>query len=301
MGETYFDMLGLSLDANDSQIGQAYRKRKAELQRNPERLRQVEEAYRILANPINRRNYLLALRSGDSDQSASVNPRTDSAANLPPPPTAHAAHGRNGGGLPDAGAARRVEAGPVARGRPTRQPTELYESTRGPEPAAPAAAPEQGRGRRARQPTELNDNNPGDMPAEPSQADRMDVTVERSRIPDEATRIARVRTIPETPVPRVQVVYQGRTEVFELQLGVNWVGRPSKSMPAPTVPLPDPERYISRQHARIFVEGSTCFITDTSDNGTQLNGKWLPKGQPHRLKDGDVITVEGRELTIRLP
>jgi predicted component of type VI protein secretion system len=40
-------------------------------------------------------------------------------------------------------------------------------------------------------------------------------------------------------------------------------------------------------------------ITDTSENGTQLNGKWLPKGQPHRLKEGDAITIEGRELTIR--
>jgi hypothetical protein len=278
-------VLGLPLDANDSQIGQAYRKRKIESLRNADRLSQIEEAYHTLAKPNSRRNYLKALRSGELEQQtggtqapsspSSTHAGEDIGSGLPRPPVSR----RNNAETRDPGLdlskrTNGAKSGPLARGRPARQPTELVDSHDAAqiEPIHnPDAAARSG-----------SDN---------------------AKASDDATRIARVEKGDATqandrPV-RLQVVYQGKTEMYELCLGVNWIGRPSRSVPPPAVPLPDPECYISRQHARVFVEGSMCMITDTSENGTQLNGKWLPKGQPHRLKDGDVITIEGRELTIR--
>jgi hypothetical protein len=183
------------------------------------------------------------------------------------------------------------------RPRPIRQPTEILDPSRESTPASSVPPQDPGatvRSRPSLQPTEIYDFGQSTAPVERAQNDES---------LDDATRIARMATgaaPADLRTPRVQVVYQGRTDVYELQFGMNWIGRPSKSVPPPSVPLPDPDRYISRQHARVFIEGSTCTITDTSDNGTQLNGKWLPKGQPCRLKDGDIITIEGRELTIRL-
>jgi hypothetical protein len=304
MVETYYDILGLPWDANDSQIGQAYRKRKAELQRNPDRLRLVEEAYNTLANPIKRRDYLQALRDRPpqvhNGQNGSLN-QTKSV-----PVTSHAAP-------PASNSTGHALSEPPAR-RARRQPTELYEPPPLPEPSAPAAAPEPAAPvAPALPPTEIieypsNEHTRSAPPVERAglqttdpELPVMDIT-QTDLLQDDATRIARLDPQAARRMqPQVQVIYQGKTDIYVLEVGVNWIGRPSKSVPPPTVPLPDPERYISRQHARIFVEGDTCMITDTSDNGTQLNGKWLTKGQPHRLKDGDVVSIEGRELTIRLP
>ena len=107
MGETYYEVLGLPLDANDSQIGQAYRKRKIESLRNADRLRQIEEAYRTLADPISRRNYLKALRSGELEQqtggtyipSSPTDTGEDNGSGLPRPPVSR----RNGGETRDPG------------------------------------------------------------------------------------------------------------------------------------------------------------------------------------------------------
>jgi len=57
----YYEILGLSYTATDSQIGEVYRRLKIETEGNPERLRQIEEAYAILANPIRRKKYLASL------------------------------------------------------------------------------------------------------------------------------------------------------------------------------------------------------------------------------------------------
>jgi curved DNA-binding protein CbpA len=277
MGETYYEVLGLPLDANDSQIGQAYRKRKIESLRNADRLRQIEEAYHTLANPISRRNYLKALRSGELEQQTGGTYTPSS-----PPYTG----GDNGNGVPRA---------PVS-GR-------IIGETRDPSGDLPKRATS-ARGRPARQPTELVDSHDAARSEPMHKPDAGSRTgMDNGKASDDATRIARVdkgnaTQANDRPV-RLQVAYQGKTDTYELCLGVSWIGRPSKTMSSLAVPLPDPECYISRQHARVFVEGTMCMITDTSENGTQLNGKWLPKGQPHRLKDGDVITIEGRELTIR--
>jgi pSer/pThr/pTyr-binding forkhead associated (FHA) protein len=100
--------------------------------------------------------------------------------------------------------------------------------------------------------------------------------------------------------PTVQVAHQGQSRIYPLQEGNNWIGRPARNDAPPAVPLPDPERFVSRKHARIFVDGAAWTITDNSENGTLLNGKRLRRGQPSRLKDGDVVVIEGRQLTIAL-
>ena len=99
-------------------------------------------------------------------------------------------------------------------------------------------------------------------------------------------------------IVRVEVAYEGHVEMFELPNGTHWIGHSSKHDP-PALPLPDPNGFISRRHARIVLDGTTWTVTDTSVNGTQLNGKPLRNGQPYRLKDGDVLMIEGRTLTFR--
>lgn len=281
MGETYYEVLGLSPDASDSQIGHAYRQRKMESRRNESRLRQIEEAYRILANPISRRNYLQALRSGDLEQrkDGTQQPFSSPQAEEPdhsglPAPRASRGHVVETRG-PDVDSSRRTTGGRAGASRPVRQPTELVDSH-------DAAS--------------IDSIHNADAVARAGASN--------GKGSDDATRVTRLEKdsaaqAQDRPV-RMQVVYQGKTELYDLNLGVNWIGRPTLNVSPPVVPLQDPECYISRQHARVFVEGTMCMITDTSQNGTQLNGKWLPKGQPHRLKDGDVITIEGRVLTIRL-
>lgn len=52
------------------------------------------------------------------------------------------------------------------------------------------------------------------------------------------------------------------------------------------------KRGVSRQHARIFVQGSQFFIEDlNSTNYTHVNQRRLAPGQPYPLNDGDAVWV----------
>lgn len=52
------------------------------------------------------------------------------------------------------------------------------------------------------------------------------------------------------------------------------------------------QQAVSRNHARISQEGTLFFLEDLgSAYGTQINGKPLPKGEKHRLRNGDVIAI----------
>jgi pSer/pThr/pTyr-binding forkhead associated (FHA) protein len=52
------------------------------------------------------------------------------------------------------------------------------------------------------------------------------------------------------------------------------------------------QQAVSRNHARISQEGNLFFLEDLgSAYGTQINGKPLPKGEKHRLRNGDVIVI----------
>jgi pSer/pThr/pTyr-binding forkhead associated (FHA) protein len=57
------------------------------------------------------------------------------------------------------------------------------------------------------------------------------------------------------------------------------------------------ERGISRQHARIFAEGTQILIEDLgSTNATYVNQKRLDQGQPHPLNDGDTLWLGHMEF-----
>ena len=64
--------------------------------------------------------------------------------------------------------------------------------------------------------------------------------------------------------------------------------------------LPDPDRYISGEHARIEARGNDYFLRDVSSNGTQLNGRALPKGGESRLSSGDVIGIGDYQIAVTI-
>lgn len=67
-------------------------------------------------------------------------------------------------------------------------------------------------------------------------------------------------------------------------------------LPKCDISLKDPG--ISREHARLFLEGGELYIADlNSSNGTFLNGRRISR---ERLVDGDVITVGNTRLLVAL-
>lgn len=99
----------------------------------------------------------------------------------------------------------------------------------------------------------------------------------------------------------IEVTYQGGVQNrFAIRAGENLIGRPPKDGPMPAIALPDEQRFISRKHAIIILQGGSIFIQDCgSDNGTYLNGKRLEAGSNYPLKPGDVVSIENRELRLR--
>jgi type VI secretion system protein len=67
--------------------------------------------------------------------------------------------------------------------------------------------------------------------------------------------------------------------------------------------LPDPERFISGNHALIGFANGCFHLLDTSSNGVFLNGASDPLGKNNRvdLKDGDTITIGDYEIQVSLP
>ncbi len=67
--------------------------------------------------------------------------------------------------------------------------------------------------------------------------------------------------------------------------------------------LPDPERVISRIHARIEYRDGTYHLIDTSTNGVFVNEATEPlgKGREIELKDGDTLTIGDYQIRVSLP
>jgi pSer/pThr/pTyr-binding forkhead associated (FHA) protein/ribosomal protein L40E len=85
-----------------------------------------------------------------------------------------------------------------------------------------------------------------------------------------------------------------------LNLSVIHIGKPNDQIP-PDIDVsgfPNSE-IVSRIHADIRVEGDTYFIEDVgSSNGTYINHSPLPKGNRHRLRTGDRISLgKGDQVT----
>jgi len=77
-------------------------------------------------------------------------------------------------------------------------------------------------------------------------------------------------------------------EVFRLEKEKTSLGAIA---PEADIVIADPFRKISRRHCEIVRSGGHYFLTDTSTNGTSINGKPAPKGQPVLLKKGDRIEL----------
>ena len=55
--------------------------------------------------------------------------------------------------------------------------------------------------------------------------------------------------------------------------------------------LPDPTRYISGKHCEVRYRDGGYWLYDVSTNGTYLNGSQQRLPAPHRLRDGDRLTI----------
>jgi type VI secretion system FHA domain protein len=64
--------------------------------------------------------------------------------------------------------------------------------------------------------------------------------------------------------------------------------------------LPDPGRVLSKRHCRITANGETWLITDTSSNGTFLNGNSLDPEVPRALRNGDRVAFGTYEIEATL-
>jgi hypothetical protein len=60
--------------------------------------------------------------------------------------------------------------------------------------------------------------------------------------------------------------------------------------------ITDPMRKVSRRHCDVLRNGRHYFIVDRSTNGTFLNGRPLPHGEPTLLRRGDQIGLGGEIL-----
>ena len=66
--------------------------------------------------------------------------------------------------------------------------------------------------------------------------------------------------------------------------------------------LPDPDRYISSQHAAIDFKGGIYYLADLSTNGTYINDEYEPigKGNPRRLFNGDRLRLGDFEIMVSI-
>ena len=62
--------------------------------------------------------------------------------------------------------------------------------------------------------------------------------------------------------------------------------------------LPDPRNMVSSQHCRIERQAGGYLLTDTSTNGTLVNGHRL--AAPHRLAEGDVLGIGPWQVAVSL-
>ncbi|MBL8587049.1 MAG: FHA domain-containing protein, partial [Methylobacteriaceae bacterium] len=55
--------------------------------------------------------------------------------------------------------------------------------------------------------------------------------------------------------------------------------------------LPDPSRFISGKHCEVRWREGGFWLHDVSTNGTYLNGSDRRMAEPHRLRNGDRLTI----------
>ena len=81
-------------------------------------------------------------------------------------------------------------------------------------------------------------------------------------------------------------------------LAVIHIGKPNDLVP-PDIDVSGfaNSEIVSRVHANLRVEGDACYLEDVgSSNGTYVNNTPLPKGNRHRLRPGDRISLGKGDL-----
>ena len=72
------------------------------------------------------------------------------------------------------------------------------------------------------------------------------------------------------------------------------------SSPEADIHIDDPNRYVSRRHARLILRGGQLFIVDLgSTNGTFVNGRRIEPGEEVRVTPEDRIELADVPLEIR--
>jgi type VI secretion system FHA domain protein len=63
--------------------------------------------------------------------------------------------------------------------------------------------------------------------------------------------------------------------------------------------LPDPDRVLSKRHCIVAERGGGWVVTDSSSNGTFLNGHSIDPNVPHPLREGDRLSFGPYEIEVR--
>jgi pSer/pThr/pTyr-binding forkhead associated (FHA) protein len=265
----------------------------------------IEEAYRVLINPISLRKYLEDLKPV---KALTANVEKDST--LLDPLSALKLGLQHEKQLIPSGKRQKTEIYELENDAPHklvppvsaiqksgRQQTELIEPGSiemppGGQQAAPSIVPD-GHNKRPR--TEMETTEPTPKSEEPA---------------SNTGQVKRIQTTPEGTTPekkksktRASIIcmYAGEKNEYPLKEGENTIGRTPLNGNPPDVPLKDADRYISRSHAVILVKGSKYLLQDMgSDNGSSLNGERLQPSTYYPLKDGDVIEIEERQLIVNI-
>jgi type VI secretion system protein ImpI len=64
--------------------------------------------------------------------------------------------------------------------------------------------------------------------------------------------------------------------------------------------LPDPGLFISGNHCTVQFDGQAYLLTDTSRNGTFVNGSQSRVKSPYRLQDGDTVAIGHYIISVRI-
>jgi FHA domain-containing protein len=99
-------------------------------------------------------------------------------------------------------------------------------------------------------------------------------------------------TIPDTVLQMRVVSFKGRPPGQDLLARFGKAGGTIGRSENNTLVLPDPERYISRVHASIALQGGGFVLIDNgTKNATLVNGQPIGQGNQARLSDGDIIRL----------
>ena len=77
-------------------------------------------------------------------------------------------------------------------------------------------------------------------------------------------------------------------DIFRLEKETTVIGALEKEADWPIVDL---SRRVSRRHCEITKSGGRYFLVDVSTNGTWINGRPVPAGEPVLLRRGDLISI----------